>query len=47
MLQIVNEKGEYTNVKGLARLYVSGSVPTDRSEALGASKHQIATLKIK
>lgn len=47
MLSLVNEKGERENVKGNFTLYVGGSLPTERSLSLGASKTLQKVLKVK
>jgi len=38
MLQLVNDKGDYINPTGKYKISISGSLPSKRSEALGATK---------
>ncbi len=47
MLKLVDEKGVRTYGKGTARFYVAGSLPSERSQELGASPHQTVTLRMK
>lgn len=47
MLTLVNEDGETLLEKGMFKIYISGSVPTERSLELGSAKYVQADLKLK
>ena len=47
MLQLVDENGKWISVKGNAKVFISGSLPSDRSTQLGATASNHVTLRLK
>jgi beta-glucosidase len=47
MLQLVDENGKRVSVKGNAKIFISGSLPTERSETLGAAASKYVTLRLR
>lgn len=46
LLQSINDQGNAVELKGEYKFYIGGSLPTKRSEELGATKSAVATLTV-